>query len=211
MAKYTIELGKIQRSGLKIFSFDYPFYDSELKEQFENKFIKHYFFDEIGQETIGRFKLMLQSRLYDIMPKYTQLYKTEVEARGINFLLNKDLKETFIRDLNTTTNSTGNNTNTVSGKDNTMFKESALNNGNAYLNDDSLTTINKSDNTYDNNTTNKSNVEGSGTQRESTTLISQGNIGTTSSAELLEKWRSSIINIDMMIIEECRNLFMEVF
>lgn len=211
MAKYTIELGKIQRSGLKIFSFDYPFYDNDLKEQFENKFIKHYFFDEIGQETIGRFKLMLQSRLYDIMPKYTQLYKTEVEARDINFLLNKDLKETFIRDLNTTTNSTGNNTNTVSGKDNTMFKESALNNGNAYLNDDSLTTINKSDNTYDNNTTNKSNVEGSGTQRESTTLISQGNIGTTSSAELLEKWRSSIINIDMMIIEECRNLFMEVF
>lgn len=211
MAKYTIELRKIQKSGIKIFSFDYPFYDQELKEQFENKFIKHYYFDEIGQETIGRFKMMLQSRLYDIMPKYTQLYKTEVEAKGINFLLNKDLKETFVRDLNTTTTSAGNNTNTVTGKDNTLFKESALNNGNAYLNDDSLTSINKSDNTYDNNTTNKSNVEGSGTQRESTTLISQGNIGTTSSAELLEKWRASIINIDMMIIEECRNLFMEVF
>lgn len=211
MAKYTIELGTIHKRGQKIFSFDYPFYDNDLKEQFENKFIKHYFFDEIGQETIGRFKLMLQSRMYDIMPRYIQLYQTELEAKKINFLLNKDLKETFIRDLNTTTNSTGNNTNNISGNDNTSFKESNLNNGNAYLNNDSLTTINSNSNNYDNKTVNNSNMTGNGTQKESTTLISQGNIGTTSSAELLDKWRASIINIDMMIIEECKNLFMEVF
>ena len=70
----------------------------------------------------------------------------------------------------------------------------------------------------DNNNTNTSTIEGNGTnksdrtnnQKEETTLISQGNIGVTSSAELLEKWRSIMINLDEIIIDECRDLFMGI-
>ena len=43
------------------------------------------------------------------------------------------------------------------------------------------------------------------------TYLSQGNIGITSSAELLQKWRDVLINIDEMIIEECRDLFMMIY
>ena len=49
------------------------------------------------------------------------------------------------------------------------------------------------------------------TQTETITFKSQGNIGTTSSAELLEKWRNVLINIDEMIINECRDLFMTIY
>ena len=46
---------------------------------------------------------------------------------------------------------------------------------------------------------------------ETYSLVSQGNIGVTSSAELLEKWRNVLINIDQMIFEECSDLFMLIY
>ena len=46
---------------------------------------------------------------------------------------------------------------------------------------------------------------------EKTVLVSQGNIGITSSAELVQKWRDSVINLMQMLLESCRDLFMLVF
>ena len=53
--------------------------------------------------------------------------------------------------------------------------------------------------------------ESTGNSKEVYTLISQGNIGITSSAELLDKWRQVLLNIDLMIFEECSDLFMQIF
>ena len=47
--------------------------------------------------------------------------------------------------------------------------------------------------------------------RESTSLLSQGNIGVTSSAHLLKEWREVLINIDEMLINECRDLFFMLY
>lgn len=212
MAKYTIELGAIASSNnLKVFDFEYDFYDEEHRKKFEEKFIDHYFIDEIGFETIGRFKHRLKSRLNEIMPHYVQLYKTELESKDINFLLNKDLKETFIREVDNTNNMTGDSLDKVTGSDNSDFKESSLGNGNASLSYNSLTSINQNNNDFANNKSSNSNVVNKGNEREETTLISQGNIGITSSAELLQKWRDVIINIDQLIINECRDLFMTIY
>lgn len=48
-------------------------------------------------------------------------------------------------------------------------------------------------------------------ETETHTVTGKGNIGVTSSAELLEQWRNVLINIDKMIIDECRDLFMLVY
>ena len=48
-------------------------------------------------------------------------------------------------------------------------------------------------------------------QSETITLTSQGNIGVTSSAHLLQKWRDVLINMDEMIIKDCRDLFMQIY
>ena len=53
--------------------------------------------------------------------------------------------------------------------------------------------------------------ESTGNSNEEYTLIGQGNIGITSSAELLDKWRQVLLNIDLMIFEECNDLFMQIF
>ena len=66
--------------------------------------------------------------------------------------------------------------------------------------------------TEDNSTQNGATTEDkTGKLLEKTELISKGNIGQTSSAELLEAWRKVIINIDKMIILSCRDLFMLLY
>ena len=210
MSSYTLELRHIHQTH-KVFNFDYDFYtDSNIiKSKFEQKFIDEYYFHEIGQETVARFQHRLRTRLNKIMPYYKQLYDTEIAAKDINFLLNKDLTETFERVV--TGESSSINDLTVSDQGETNNKESNIENGNASLEleNGSLTNVSK---TSLNNNTNSNNTSRDNTnQNEITTLKSQGNIGITSSAELLDKWRSVIINIDQMIIDACDDLFMQVY
>ena len=209
MAKYTIELNTLLKDDkFNVFDFDYDFYDEVLKPIFEVKFKDYYRFHEIGFETVERFQHNLKAKLNLIMPYYKQLYETELASKDINFLLNKDLKETFIRDIEG--NDTSNNVSSTVAKSDSISKESYLDNGNADLSlTDGLTGISSNGSTGD--TQSKSDITASNKSTEKTELISQGNIGITSSAELLERWRNTIINIDKMIIEECSDLFMQVY
>lgn len=254
MAKYTIELNTLLKDEkFNVFDFDYDFYSEEAKPNFEQLFKDYYRFHEIGFETVERFQHNLKSRLNLIMPYYTQLYETEVKAKDINFLLNKDLKETFIRELTgnenenlsseSSTSSTNSSTNNFTGTNNnssstnalseSLSKESYLDNGNAdvNLNEGNLTGVNGSNSTgttsstsettdtnittisdeSSNSNTLSSNKTNENKMSEKTELISQGNIGITSSAELLEKWRKTIININQLIISECEDLFMQIY
>ena len=284
MASYSMELREMVENPLTpLFAFKYDFYcdDLEVKKKFEEKFINHYWLHEIGCETPARWSQMLKSRLNLIMPYYRQLYQTELASQNINFLLNKDLRETFIREIDTenqlsgtnttsqnssgtnsfsqtgTTNSTNSmsqsatssstNSTEQNGTTTNTHKESAINDGVAmatlsdgYLtgtSSDTGTSTNdstssstsenestaSSSSTDDNETSGTSNstdsVETTGTTSqtgnekmvEKTDLLSQGNIGVTSSAELLQKWREVLINIDEMIIKDCHDLFMQVY
>ena len=210
MSSYTLELRHIHQTH-KVFNFDYDFYtDSDIiKSKFEEKFIDEYYFHEIGQETVARFQHRLRTRLNKIMPYYKQLYDTELAAKDINFLLNKDLTETFERVV--TGESSSINDLTVSDQGETNNKESNIENGNASLELENGSLTNVSKTSLSNNTNSNNTSRDNTNQNEITTLKSQGNIGITSSAELLEKWRSVIINIDQMIIDACDDLFMQVY
>lgn len=210
MSSYTLELRHIHQTH-KVFNFDYDFYtDSNIiKSKFEQKFIDEYYFHEIGQETVARFQHRLRTRLNKIMPYYKQLYDTEIAAKDINFLLNKDLTETFERVV--TGESSSINDLTVSDQGETNNKESNIENGNASLELENGSLTNVSKTSLSNNTNSNNTSRDNTNQNEITTLKSQGNIGITSSAELLEKWRSVIINIDQMIIDACDDLFMQVY
>lgn len=210
MSSYTLELRHIHQT-FKVFNFDYDFYtDSNIiKSKFEQKFIDEYYFHEIGQETVARFQHRLRTRLNKIMPYYKQLYDTELAAKDINFLLNKDLTETFERVV--TGESSSINDLTVSDQGETNNKESNIENGNASLELENGSLTNVSKTSLINNTNSNNTSRDNTNQNEITTLKSQGNIGITSSAELLDKWRSVIINIDQMIIDACDDLFMQVY
>ena len=210
MSKYTLELRRIHQTH-KIFDFDYDFYtnDETIKYNFEDKFINEYYFNEIGFETVGRFKQRLRTKLNKIMPYYTQLYQTELRSKEIDFMLNKDLEEVYERVLEGS--NTSMNDVTVDNSSTSNVLESNIDNGNASLELEkgSLTNVGKS--TLNDNTKSSNSVNDTTNQTERTKLSSKGNIGITSSAELLEKWRKVIINIDDLIINECSDLFMQVY
>ena len=211
MSKYTIEVYSLLKDkNFKMFDFDYDFYttNQDVKESFETKFIDTYLFHEIGQETVARFKHFLKRRLNNIMPYYKQLYETELRTKDIDFMLNKDLTETFERILDSENNSTVDSNSTNTSNDN--VKESYLEQGLASISvDDKLTGVTSNDTTLDSNSKSKS--TNTTHNKETTKLVSQGNIGVTSSAELLEKWRKVLINIDELIINECSDLFMQIY
>lgn len=208
MSKYTLELYQIVNSvDFTLFDFDYNLYDNELKSVFEKKFIDHFYFYEIGLTPIARFKKALQIKLNDIYPYFKQLYQTELRCNDIDFMLNKDLKEQYTRELtgnssvNQSSTSTSNDTSLNINNDTPQNKIDDL--------DQFMTSASKN---TDNSTMNSSGTNSAeNNSTETYSLVSQGNIGVTSSAELLEKWRSVLINIDQMIFEECNDLFMLIY
>ena len=226
MANYTIELRFLENPPLSnLFSFDYKYYMEglvseevyeEKKKDFERKFIDTYFFDEIGCETPDRFKQRLKNYLDRGYKTWRERYKTEleVEKQNINFLLNKDLIEERTTEGNATGNSTTNNTSTGNSSNKANNKNT--------VNDTPDTRFSTTENfatsiTTDETTTNSENREigeTTSTSNQNNTVkdrfISKGNIGITSSAELLQKWREVIIDIDNEIIEEAEKFFMQI-
>ena len=207
MSKYTLELRYLyEDENFKLFDFPYNLYNNDLKPWFEEKFYQHFMFYEIGFDTIGMFKQRLMSKLNDIFPYYKQLYETEIRSKGIDFMLNKDLKESYVRELTSNSNS-NQESNVTSNSLSTAGQLTPSLIANSQKIDKFMDTAQK-DNSSSNST---SSGESNGNSREEYTLTSQGNIGITSSAELLTKWRETLLNIDLMIFEECNDLFMQIF
>lgn len=69
---------RIESARSKIFDFDYSLpsqpWTEDFKKYFETAFINQYLFDEIAQETVGKFKQRLYTRLLLVLPKYTAIY-----------------------------------------------------------------------------------------------------------------------------------------
>ena len=217
MSKYTIELRQIENCICYLFPKGFPFYtdSEELRLNFIQKFYDEYMFREIGFETVERFKRSLLGKLNKIMPYYTQLYHTELESKNINFLLNKDLVETFEREVSGSSEINSNSTSNATGSSNSNSNDIMYDTPNTRIDDMTKypTQGNQGENTAtsSSNGTSTSNPTGENTQSEKTSLISKGNIGITSSAQLLKEWREVIINIDELILNDLEDLFMLLF
>ena len=207
MASYTISLYSLENAKtFKLFT-EYDFYLEENKKNFEKKFFDRYFDREIYCKNPFVFRRALLGKLNLIMPYYKQLYQTELESKKINFLLNKDLKEEFIRDIENRAEGSATSTGTTTGESTNIFSdtpEGQISNIEKFM---SNGTINKANDSTENNSSSNS----TGKTTEKTSFLSQGNIGVTSSAELLDKWRSVIINIDQLILNELEDLFLDIY
>ena len=208
MAKYTIEIDTLLRDkNFNLFSFEYDFYTDnvEIKKKFEQKFIDRYRFNEIGFETVARFKHYLKTSLNEIAPYYKQLYESELRCNDIDFMLNKDYTETFIKNIDSLSKSTE----TQNSNYNDLTNESNINDGvsDVELTKGNLTSVTGNENTSTSNGTGTS----ENTQNENYTLTGKGNIGIASSAELLSKWRDIMINIDQLILDDLSDLFMSIY
>ena len=197
MAQYTLELRTILKSKDIFKSINYDLYNNDLKPIFEDKFIKRFYFREIGVETVNRFIINLEQTLNEIMPYYKQLYNTtllEYDILNNNEVIEEITREIIKADkrliLGTNT-STGMSFDTpITSTNNYRSKPSFINEG-----VDNIDTKNQSE----------------GNTTENYTRKFKNNQSNVSKQDLIIKQRELIINIDKMILDDLEILFMQVF
>lgn len=194
MEQTTLTLGEIIENDVNIFDFEYPFYSEERRKQFEEHFIEHFYFDEIGQETVARFKQRLKIKLNLIMPYWNKIFLAdELEQRILD---NYDVTETYTRDVTNNTNATNENVNRNLASDTPTTKVD-------FEKVDFFSTIVKD---IGNNTS-----KVNGDSKEKWTRKMQGNIGVQTDADAIIKYWQSLRQIEIEIFSQCDDLFMEVW
>lgn len=209
----TVELRAIVESGVDVWAFDYPsYYSGEEKKAFEQKVLDHYWLRQIGQETAGRWLHYFRSRIREIMPYYIQLYKSqELMASLDDPFGNVDITETFEEESSGTSTTENSGTSTGSASANAVKKFSNTPQGSVENLDSYLTeaTVDNATETSDAETSATSSGESSGTTRH--TLTRKGNQGVNTYAHDMKELRETFLNIDRMIINELKDLFLQVY
>lgn len=65
----------IAKAAPQIFE-EYEIFDENYRQTLNAKILKHFYMREIGAETVGLWKLWLNTKMEEIMPLYNQLYKS---------------------------------------------------------------------------------------------------------------------------------------
>ena len=226
----------IDKSWNKIFDFDFPIWDENYRKVLCSKILKHYYTREIGLETVGLWKLKLDTKMNEIMPYYNERYLSTTFR--YNPLFDADYTRTTVgkdegNNKNVTESGRGGNnlrtenfntTNYGSGESKNVSKYSDTPQGGliGIENDEYLTSA-----TIDNNE-NESMSSGSGARsvqdQINENLHSEGNSDFTTTKDYIEhvagkmpgssygkaikEYRENLINIDNEIIDELSDLFM---
>ena len=258
----------IQEAVPVIFDFDFPIWDEEYRSVLCSKILKHYYTREIGFESVGLWKLKLDTKLNEIMPYYNERYKTvDMKYNPLNDVdytrtslgdENGNNRRDNINERNSKTNKGGTETNIgtsngtdkrtgtvgVAGNssgsgnsserfsdtpqggltglqnDNYLTNATLKNNSNTEQHSDTTTynttdTIDgRSDNIkeYDLNDETKDSSNGSELGEFSTTkeYVEHvvGKMGNRTYASVIKEYRDALINIDMEVIDELKDLFM---
>ena len=212
----TVELGDLVDSGVDIWAFDYPVpkdtveYNGKSakvpfdKETFEQKILDHYRFRQIGQETVGRWLHYFRTRMKEIMPYYVQLY--EFEAKWFNVddpLESYNLVETYQGNTSGTGKVTTSGSSESSGSNRfSDTPQGSIDNLDSYLTNATKTTASGSDSSH-------TGTENTGTDHH--TLTRRGNIGVQPLGGEVKNIRDAFINIDLMVINELKDLFLQVY
>lgn len=207
--RLTLELRELIENGVKLWDFDYPsFYKGEEKKAFEQKVIDHFYFRQIGQETVGRFLHCFRSKVREIMPYYIDLYKTDELFKSIDDPFQAyDLTEEFTQE--TEGSSQGNGSTTQAGSNTYTRKFSTTPQGSISNIDKYMTEASTDENDSDNTATSEN--ESSSTGKVTHRLHRYGNIGVQPLGDEIEKLRKAYVNIDMMIINELNDCFLKIY
>ena len=198
MAKYTTQVRSIVESGHPIFDFTYPIFDPVYKPILEEKIINHFYFREIGFETVAQFKHFLKSKLNIIMPYYNEQYEAFAKFKTFDPYENKNIKTTENRTVNS--EATGTSEGTSTSRDVFSDTPQAKLQGLDYA-------TNLSDGESESNTTGNSSA--SSTDEYVQTIT--GFDGMKYASEVYDGVKQSFINIDVLIINELNDLFMTVY
>lgn len=211
MAKYTVTIKTLMDNKFDFGLKNYPIFDEAYRETLNNNILMHYYENEIGFETAGLFKVYLNQKMFEIMPYYNELYKVQKKMLLNDITNNVNLTETFKRD--TSTNTSSKSASTSSGISKSKNVEQATPQGS--LKEENIDNYSYASNiTMDKNDTSNSvndsaTGESSGNENYIKTII--GNNGSKYNVDILEQLKNNLMNIDLMIINELNELFMQIY
>lgn len=201
MSTYTTQLRYIIESGFDLDMQYYPIFKEEYRAQLNKKIFEHFWFREIGLETPALFKRFLNRKMNEIMPYYNQLYESTLLK--VEPLTRIDLWEKFMRSDNGEFNGT---------------MQDKVNNFNVYS-DTPQGTLSSSDiqnNLYASSASKDENKQNTSTNQTTENQLEHekhnwGNPGSRTDSEMLIEFRKTFLNIDMQIISELEELFMQIW
>lgn len=201
MSTYTTELRWVIEQGMDIGLKEYPIFDESYRDKLNKKIIEHYYFREIGFETVGLFKRFLNRKMNEIMPYYNQLYKSELIK--IEPLTRIDLWEKFER---------------VDDGEFTGEMHDGVDNFSIYSDtpQNMVQTELIQSNEWATNANKEHNSEETTTQQNTSNHLEHvkhnaGNDARRTDSEMLMEYRKTFLNIDMMIINELESCFMQIW
>lgn len=206
----------LDKSWNKIFS-DFPIFDEQYRAGLCKKILRHYYTREICCETVGRWKLFLSDKMKNIMPYYNQLYQSELLKIKPLVSVDRSVTHDGSKSETKTTNRNGTNTSnsrTDGSTDTWSYYSDTPQGGIAGL----------ESNDYLTNATHNMGTDGTSTSLNGTTSDSETGTGNGSDtyidkvlgcegnqSEMLLKFRETFLNIDMMVIDELKDLFFTIY
>lgn len=204
MAKYTITIKTLIDNNFDFQMTNYPIFDENYRNTLNQTILYHYYENEIGFETAPLFRFYLNQKLNEIMPYYNELYKIQKKLIDENLLLNNiNLTEQLTASNTTKTSSTSQS---LSNSKN-LFQDTPQGEISQTDIDNQTWATNL---TLNNNKINdESNATGNGTNEYLKTII--GNSGSKFNIDILNDIKNNLMNIDLMIINDLNELFMQIF
>lgn len=215
MSKYTTELRYLVESGFDLGLKSYPIFDEVYRDTLNQKIIDHFYMREIGFETAGLFKRMLNIKLNEIMPYYNQMYLSQkIEYDPLEtYSIEEVTERTYSNESETA--GLAEQTSTGSGTDESknLVNETPMGSlGNPFSENYATTaTQNNDSSTSSSNTATKNSGTDSNSGKDNFKRTSKGRSTGVSQSELLLKYRETFVNIDVMVIDELEPLFMQIW
>lgn len=183
----------------KVMGQNWPIWDEEYRPVLCQKILKHYYTREIAFETVGLWQLKLETKLNEIMPYYNELYRTKLlqydPFRDVDYRTEHEGNAHTVGEESTEGEGSNENWNVYSDT-----PQGALTN---VKNETYLTDARKITGSYGNNETRNSDIHN--TDDYVTHVF--GKYSTKTYMSLVKEVRDIIINIDMMIIDDLKDLF----
>ena len=161
----------------------FPIWNEAHRGELEKKIIEHYYFRQIGFETVGRFKFKLNTRLREIMPRMNKIYATT--QYKYNPIENYNMEEQGTDNRKAGSETIGKYADTPGSELDGLLEGKYLTNAT--------------------HGTDKSEGE------EKHYFTRHGNIGVTTTQQMIEQERKITIDLDLMIIDELKDLFIGVY
>lgn len=214
----------------KIFSFSFPIFDEQYRTILEKKILKHFYTREICEETVGLWKLRLDTKLNEIMPYYNKLYKSELLEFNPLYTTNltRTKKTDYDSNKNTTNNGTVKSTSESNGSDTVtnsnvkidLYSDTPQGALTGVENETYLTNARKTSDSGNSSSSTSNSITGNVTNSDSSTdalnstedyLETVIGFEGSSASDLLIKYRDTFLNIDMMVIEDLETLFFQLW